>query len=140
PEWAEGLRSAHAYLSEKDWGAKWQALLTSTINFERSHGHVNAPTEQKTLQYNLRPWEIPQWMKEHRRPVDFDVSDSKEGEFGERMLAWWKSMSGLRRFDKEKVGEGGFPDATDLGAIDWIKVDVPGRNGVLTIVLGLAWW
>ncbi|KAJ7149511.1 hypothetical protein C8R43DRAFT_1128504 [Mycena crocata] len=138
PEWADGLRATYAYLAGKQWGQKWQDLLLSLVRFEVSHGHVDAPFEQATLPYDARPWEIPQWMKEKRRAVDFDVSDSEHGAFGERVMKWWKAMGPPKRFDT--LADGTYPDGAGLSPIDWLKISVPGRNGIQTFLRALGWW
>ncbi|KAJ7438844.1 hypothetical protein B0H11DRAFT_2254349 [Mycena galericulata] len=85
-DWAECLVDAHAYLSRKQWGEGWNALVNCLVEYEWSHYHNEE--NGKLPKGQMRPAEFTQWMKEHRQLIDYRVGD----DFGSRLLGWWKEL------------------------------------------------
>ncbi|KAJ7432046.1 hypothetical protein B0H11DRAFT_2261110 [Mycena galericulata] len=137
-EWSESLVGAHAYLSKKNWGSDWEALVQSLVNFEWSHYHHE--DNGKLPKGQCRPDEFAQWMKEHRPFIDYRVQEG----FGARLLAWWKELGPPTRWDGvgDKEGEEKEPtcDWKRFWVGEWSRLTSTGRNGPMLLILGLAWW
>ncbi|KAJ7756677.1 hypothetical protein B0H16DRAFT_1314918, partial [Mycena metata] len=126
---------AHAYLTTKPWGEFWTALLAALVKFEWSHFHVEE--RGRLVVGKSRPDEFHQWIKEHRVYDDYKLNQG----FGERLLAWWKELGPKNQWAGVEAGADLPADFRNCSAwATWGRVNVPGRNGLLLIVLGLAWW
>ncbi|KAF8197799.1 hypothetical protein K438DRAFT_1967359 [Mycena galopus ATCC 62051] len=135
-EWSESLVAAYAYLSGKKWGLRWTRLLNALVEHEWSFEHPEEDGKLPTLQ--VRPQEFHDWMKEHRIFKDYAVRP----EFGAELFDWWKQLGPPQRW--ADVGEGKKKEASrkasDFFSLTWSKLFKRGRNGVVLLILGLAWW
>ncbi|KAJ7788351.1 hypothetical protein B0H13DRAFT_2395055 [Mycena leptocephala] len=120
-EWGAHLIGAHAYLSEKEWGPRWKNLLAKLVHFEWAHFHNE---DGLALSAGGRPAEIGQWMKEHRRWLDQPLQEAEHGQFGLRILEYWKAQGPQDRWDG--LEEGVKP-----------KQELEDKD---LLVLALAWW
>ncbi|KAF8192866.1 hypothetical protein K438DRAFT_1969980 [Mycena galopus ATCC 62051] len=113
-QWSESLLMAHTYLSKKNWGPRWTALLDGL--------------------------EFHDWMKEHRIFKDYTIT----AEFGAELFEWWRDLGPQNRWREVGEAERHHWEAsrvrTDFWSIDWGKLGKRGRNGVVLPILGLAWW
>ncbi|KAJ7719869.1 hypothetical protein B0H14DRAFT_3521139 [Mycena olivaceomarginata] len=137
-EWSKSLVAAHSYLMEKEWGPRCTALLSALVEHEWSFLPSRGRRELPKLR--SRPTEYEDWMKEHRLMRDFKISP----EFGDELFQWWKDprttdavgerglMTRGRRRSRSRV-------SSDWWSLDWIKLHKRGRNGIVLLVLGLAW-
>jgi hypothetical protein len=78
-------------------------------------------------------------MKEHRLMRDFKISP----EFGDELFQWWKDLGPPTRWESVGDDEGQKKEPSRVGSdwwsLDWIKLHKRGRNGIVLLVLGLAW-
>jgi hypothetical protein len=131
------LIGAHAYLSGKQWGVRWQNLLAKLVHYDWAHFHnedgqgLNAPG---------RPVEIGQWMKEHCRWVDQPLMEGEGAPFRERMLEYWKGLGPQDRWDDLAPGTMPKQELAAGEVIYWGRANHSGRNRVGMMVLALAWW
>jgi hypothetical protein len=96
-DWGPHLTGAHAYLSGKKWGARWENLLQKMVYYEWAHFHEE---DAPALNAQGRPAEIGQWMKEHRRWVDQPLQEAEHGPIGRRILEYWKALGPRGRWDE----------------------------------------
>jgi hypothetical protein len=85
-EWAPSLLTAHRYLSGKEWGPRWIALLDALTKHEWSFYHQE--DDGNLPKMRSRPGEYGDWMKEHRLMRDYPISD----DFGNELFQWWKEL------------------------------------------------
>ncbi|KIM74212.1 hypothetical protein PILCRDRAFT_14653 [Piloderma croceum F 1598] len=111
----------------RDWGSTWSGCVREFIEFQRRFNFPDTgpafPPATET-----RPPEIAAWMKNRRPWKDVDIVDTEL--FGRQWWAWWLSLQpdSRKRHDE--------PTAD----MDWAKVQKPGKNGFLLIMLALVWW
>ncbi|KAJ7829804.1 hypothetical protein B0H14DRAFT_3465340 [Mycena olivaceomarginata] len=138
-EWSESLVEGHAYLVTKQWGDRWTKLLKVLVEHEWSFYH---PEEDGSIpKANSRPLEFGNWMKEHRPlTTDYPVG----ADFGAQLLDWWKNLGPPSRWVDVGEGEGKNKEPSHIASkfwmLDWQKLHKRGRNGVILLLLGLAWW
>jgi hypothetical protein len=122
---------------EKEWGPRWTALLSALVEHEWSFYHPEE--EGKLPKLRSRPTEYEDWMKEHRLMRDFKISP----EFGDELFQWWKDLGPPTRWESVGDDEGQKKEPSRVGSdwwsLDWIKLHKRGRNGIVLLVLGLAW-
>ncbi|KAJ7885146.1 hypothetical protein B0H14DRAFT_2564089 [Mycena olivaceomarginata] len=119
-EWSESLVEAHAYLSGKNWGPHWTALLDALVKHEWSFHH---PEEDGKLpKLRSRPDAYEQWMKEHRLMQDYGIP----GDFGDALFDWWKELGPPTRWKNVGDGEGQQKEPSrtpsDFWSLDWTKL------------------
>ncbi|KAJ7078590.1 hypothetical protein B0H15DRAFT_954490 [Mycena belliarum] len=146
--WSESLVGAYSYLSSKPWGPLWTQMIEKLVFFEWAHFHVEECDRRLIAPHGAaaRPSEVAQWMKEHRRWVDQSLEEkAPNGPFGPRLLAWWKALGPKGRLTKSSEdGTPGRPglneDKADYSHIEWTRLRVYGKNGLVLVALMLAWW
>ncbi|KAG6806504.1 hypothetical protein H0H92_011080 [Tricholoma furcatifolium] len=108
------MRSAIGYLEGKAWGEDWISCVEALVNFEEVRGFLIDDGRLSTDQW---PAAISSWMHGKRHWMDVEIDDG----FATAWLAWWSRLK-----------EGG-----DMNIVKLAK----GRaNGLLLVVIGLAWW
>ncbi|KAG6824250.1 hypothetical protein H0H92_007540 [Tricholoma furcatifolium] len=105
-----GMRSAIGYLSKKTWGEDWYGCIEALVEFERAK---EFPREDGRLSTSGRPASISTWMRGGRRWTDIEVDAGFAGTWS----AWWRML----KEDLSKISKGG-------------------ANGMVVVVIGLAWW
>jgi hypothetical protein len=79
-------------------------------------------------------------MKEHRIFKDYTVT----AKFGAELFEWWRDLGPQNRWKEVGEAEDSHWEAsrihTDFWSIDWGKLGKRGRNGMVLLILGLAWW
>jgi len=135
-DWPLHMVDANRYLTEvvnnnvanaRDWGSTWSGCVREFIEFQRQFNFPDTgpafPPATET-----RPPKIAAWMKNRRPWKDVDIVDTEL--FGQQWWAWWLSLQpdSRKRHDE--------PTAD----MDWAKVQKPGKNGFLLIMLALVWW
>lgn len=58
--------------------------------------------------------------------------------FGDALCSWWTSLQPAQR--RQNSATLFSRDVEGMGASDWGSLNSAGKNGILLIVLGLAWW
>ncbi|KAJ7194741.1 hypothetical protein GGX14DRAFT_377699, partial [Mycena pura] len=125
-------------MESKTWGPRFKDLMDAVVAFEES-----TMWDESVLPPSpLRPEEIGQWMKEHRRAGD---NDKLKPNFGQRLLSWWRDIGPEYR-------KGARPDDYPEGA-EWPPQSIEkrerdefncirrsGNNGLLLVVQALVWW
>ncbi|KAG6807038.1 hypothetical protein H0H92_009038, partial [Tricholoma furcatifolium] len=105
-----GMRSAIEYLSSKAWGEDWANCIEALVDFERAK---EFPRDDGRLSTSERPASISAWMRGGRRWTDIEVDAGFAGAWS----AWWRTL----KEDLSKISKGG-------------------ANGMVVVVIGLAWW
>jgi hypothetical protein len=103
----------YSLISTKGWGPRFKELMTTIVALEEStmwEGCI-------LLSSNMRPVEIGQWMKEHRKPGD---NNKLEPDFGPRLMAWWIDI-GLEFRKRERPA--GYPEGEQ-----WPPQSTEGRD------------
>ncbi|KAG6836039.1 hypothetical protein H0H93_012003 [Arthromyces matolae] len=106
--------AALTYLTEKPWGVEWKECVKALVDFERAR---EFPREEGRLPGKGRPEEFSNWMSKTRRWDDVETNDK----FVTSWWTWWNSLKDLVELNRSKVEKGG-------------------SNGLMLVVLGLAWW
>ncbi|KAF8145018.1 hypothetical protein K438DRAFT_2028941 [Mycena galopus ATCC 62051] len=137
-KWSGDFVTAHEYLTEKAWGACWTQLLDALVAHEASFGHPDE--DGKLPKLRTRPEEYHDWMKEHRHLKDYTIGPH----FGTELMEWWQDLGPATRWENVGEAEGRQKEpsriVTDFWSVDWGKLQKRGRNGVILLILGLAWW
>ncbi|KAJ3765625.1 hypothetical protein FB446DRAFT_602019, partial [Lentinula raphanica] len=130
---------AFAYLNVA-LGERWIELLTSWIQFERVSEWVKAPTKgPRALAATHRPRQLSRWITNCRYS-----RTGNEPAFEERSLRrfvdefwhWWTSLQPEWR----GLGQGNKPAAVLSYGDDWKSLNIPGKNGWLSVLVCLKWW
>jgi hypothetical protein len=113
-------------------------LFSALVEHEWSFYH---PEEDGKLpKLRSRPTEYEDWMKEHLLMRDFRISS----DFGGELLQWWKDLGPPKRWVDVGDAEGQRKEpsrvSSDWWLLDWNKLHKRGWNGVVLLILGLAWW
>lgn len=86
---------------------------------------------------DVRPAEVSAWMKNHRKWTDVPIKDL-DG-FRKAWWSWWSALQPEARMaDADRRNN----EAMKVPSVDmdWEKLRKPGKNGLLLIMLALAWW
>ncbi|KAJ7657835.1 hypothetical protein DFH06DRAFT_906719, partial [Mycena polygramma] len=115
-------------------GPRFSHLIDAVVAFEESQ----LWREGDLPRSNVRPEEIAQWMKEHRKGGDYN---KLKPAFGERVVAWWRSINPAFRERDDLIGEP-WPLEPKSGWTwsDWCGLRESGNNGILLVVQALTWW
>ncbi|KAJ7434847.1 hypothetical protein B0H11DRAFT_1616657, partial [Mycena galericulata] len=137
-KWSSMEKNLYALMSSKSWGPRWKELTDAMVKFEASTYWL----EHKLPNSTERPDEVGAWMKEHRRPGDYDKISPK---FGKRLLAWWRDVGPKQQ--REPRPEGLAADEVwpsqkkeDLTWEHWCSLRRTGTNGFMLLVQALTWW
>ncbi|KAJ7475636.1 hypothetical protein B0H11DRAFT_1640478, partial [Mycena galericulata] len=126
PKWAaEGL----AMLVECTGGKEWDGAVRKWTELERAYGLKNSITPLPTTG---RPKAIAVWIKNGRRPTKIPPID-----LNILVPAWWEWWGAISPPWRKK-NAAGRPIIGGHGG--WGDLVRPGGNGMLTVLLGLAWW
>lgn len=136
--WSKMQRDVHSLMSTKAWGPRWEELMVAVVAFEES----TMWDENALPVSSLRPCEIGQWMKEHRK---FGDNNKLESNFGERLTAWWYDIGPEYRKGQRPASypenEQWPPQSTEgREREEFACVRRSGTNGLLLVILALTWW
>ncbi|KAJ7211681.1 hypothetical protein GGX14DRAFT_564911 [Mycena pura] len=135
-DWGKSQKDLYALMIRKPWGVCWEELIKAMCDFEAS----KLWWDDRFLTNVDRPHEIGQWMKEHRRAIDYAV----EADFGERLLAWWRACGPAWRRKPRPANipeDQEWPPKDSMGHSDeWAELTRSGKNGIQLMVWGLMWW
>ncbi|KAJ7198725.1 hypothetical protein GGX14DRAFT_401743 [Mycena pura] len=135
--WGNGQKDLYGLMIQKSWGVRWEQLIEAMCDFEAS----KLWWDDRYLTNLDRPREIGQWMKEHRKAIDYPIDDT----FGDRLLTWWRACGPEWRREPRPAGVSAdqeWPLQVNTGHTDdeWEGLARSGRNGIQLIVWGLTWW
>ncbi|KAJ6454038.1 hypothetical protein C8R47DRAFT_940660, partial [Mycena vitilis] len=132
PEW---LEKALLYLTVRDLGCHYTALLRTLVRLEESQGftrsHAGLP-KSKT-----RPKEVGVWIRGARGvkmkslPIVVDVA-----RYREEWYSWWEELQP----DWRQRGEDGRLITGGMYGKEWGALDCAGQNGNVSIVAALYFW
>ncbi|KAJ7481079.1 hypothetical protein B0H11DRAFT_1724725, partial [Mycena galericulata] len=126
PKWAvEGL----AMLSECTGGDEWDIAVRKWTELERAYGLKSSSTPLPTTG---RPGAIGAWIKNGRRLNKIPLINLET-----HVPGWWEWWGGIAPAWRKKDAAGR-PIIGGHGS--WGDLVRPGGNGMLTVLLGLAWW
>ena len=137
--WPKHMVDAYVYLMKetmvdkvsvahaRSWGRGWTECLEAFFEFQRRAGFPDSGPSFPPAA-GVRPAEIGMWMKKGRPWKDMGIAD-KVG-FGQGWWNWWSSLLP----DSRAVNDAPTVD------MDWGKMNKPGRNGFLLVMLSLVWW
>ena len=118
--------------SPRDWGGGWLACVQEFANFQQGACFPDVGPSFPPVP-NIRPPEIAAWMKNRRPWRDVEITDTEE--FRRKWCTWWNSLQPSSRISETK-GET-LPPTVDM---DWSRLQKPGKNSFLLIMLSLVWW
>ncbi|KAL1724762.1 hypothetical protein EV714DRAFT_278240 [Schizophyllum commune] len=124
-----------------DLGSEWARLLHAWVRYEgvKSYGQGRLPKTSRLDVAGCRPKEVAAWIGGGRWRSEGCEPAKKEGKFACALMnAWWAWYIKLVPGWREEDEEGRLEDFTDFG-VDAGKLDVPGVNGVLSLVFSLKW-
>ncbi|KAJ7459142.1 hypothetical protein B0H11DRAFT_1737462 [Mycena galericulata] len=110
-------------------GAGWKTLVARWTELERTYGFE---TSSRALPTTGRPLAVAAWTKSGRqtkKPPAFELE-----KFVEEWGAWWAALAPAWR---QKDAQGRLLEG---GHGPWGCLVHPGANGILMVLLGLAWW
>ncbi|KAJ7507644.1 hypothetical protein B0H11DRAFT_1704936 [Mycena galericulata] len=127
--WGRWMVDGYAVLSGCAGGVGWDAVVRLWTALERAYGFA---TSSKALPTTERPAAIGAWTKSGRRPTKPPPLDVEK--FEKEWWAWWTALAPdwRQKDEKGRLVEG--------GEGEWGVLVHPGANGVLMVLLGLAWW
>jgi hypothetical protein len=111
----------------RDWGDRWIGCVQEFVDFQK---RANFPDTGPSFPpaTDVHPVQIATWMKNRCPWKDVEVDDVEV--FRRQWWAWWS----LLQPDSQILKDTPTPD------MDWSKLQKPGKNGFLLIMLALVWW
>ncbi|KAJ6451211.1 hypothetical protein C8R47DRAFT_952652, partial [Mycena vitilis] len=127
---------AHAYreVSRQDLGALYRELLHAFIELERSYGFIFG---SGALKAPGRPEQVGKWIRDGRGRTQAVRTIPNIEQYATQWWKWWSALQPQWRGAWR--GQKGPQQAVPKGA-DWSLLEVPGQNGVLSVVATLYWW
>ncbi|KAJ7260022.1 hypothetical protein B0H12DRAFT_1014217, partial [Mycena haematopus] len=122
------MRDGHAMLVACEGGEGWLETVAQWTQLERAYGFK---TSTKALPTEGRPSAVHKWSKYGRNPQKAPVLDDN---FPECWWGWWSALAPTWR----PRNSAGHPEAGSQGP--WGALVHPGANGMLMVLLALAWW
>ncbi|KAJ7061120.1 hypothetical protein C8F01DRAFT_987534, partial [Mycena amicta] len=109
-------------------------LLEVFVAFEEYHGWTDG---SKSLSAVGRPKQVQQWIRATRiaNPAMTKLHKRYETEF----WTWWKVLQPAWRKARTDWPEMAALQSGGDGQ-DWGNLEVPGKNGLVSVVAGLYWW
>ncbi|KAI0716930.1 hypothetical protein C8Q76DRAFT_616890, partial [Earliella scabrosa] len=128
PGW---LRDAYDHMKSKTCGAQFDRALALWTELERMY-RWQTPT--KSLGAKNRPEAIGRWLRVDRRVLAKTPNMPNEAEYADMWWSWWGGLQPGWRIR----GPSGRPCTGGEGP--WDELSVPGKNGMLIVLLSLLWW
>ncbi|PBK61729.1 hypothetical protein ARMSODRAFT_844667, partial [Armillaria solidipes] len=119
-------------------GGRWKDILAGYKVFEGRAGFGDLKGSSHTLPSNNRPPEVAAWIKNYRR-IHPDISEASLDSFAAKWWKWWIGMQPEWRDVLGKEGPLEISDRVRKGS-DWSGLNKPGQNGLISVVVSLAWW
>ncbi|CDO70036.1 hypothetical protein BN946_scf184551.g4 [Trametes cinnabarina] len=129
--WPSWLREAFDYMENQQLGKDFMRAVEWWTVLERAHG---LETSSRGLGTTHHPPEVHHWLRVQRCVLDKPLVIDDEAAY---CLSWWKWWAGVQP-DWHERNVNGRPVTGGTG--DWDALDVPGRNGMLIVLLSLVWW
>ncbi|TDL13538.1 hypothetical protein BD410DRAFT_683500, partial [Rickenella mellea] len=125
PSW---LQKALAEIRKGSFGAAWDALVEKWLSLEAKYGFSSPRTGLDTIN---RPEQYSWWIQRGREYTP-DIDDINK--FASGWWSWWCALQPEWR----PTSPSNRPLMTGEGS--WEVLMKPGRNGFLSVVMGLYWW
>ncbi|KAF8210704.1 hypothetical protein K438DRAFT_1450183, partial [Mycena galopus ATCC 62051] len=122
------MKEGYSILERCHGGEGWVEAITRWTELERTYGFK---TSTKGLPTEGRPAAVHKWSKYGRSPKKAPELDPN---FDERWWEWWGNLLPPWRQRNSK----GLPEPGKQGP--WGVLIHPGANGMLIVLLALAWW
>ncbi|KAJ6480693.1 hypothetical protein C8R47DRAFT_982738 [Mycena vitilis] len=134
PRWMKDACTILEACPVREGESNWGAALSAWMRLEEAYTFETSVSQR--IKPGLRPSEVGQWIK-NGRPVTRETVVAKHEVLVGKWWDWYSSLSPSWR----KKDEAGRP-VIDEGAAagDWGVLVHPGANGMLTVLLPLAWW
>ncbi|EIW53636.1 uncharacterized protein TRAVEDRAFT_94269, partial [Trametes versicolor FP-101664 SS1] len=128
PAW---VRESFNHLEGRGYGPEFMRAVEWWTVLERTYGWE---TSTKGLGTDRRPSEVGHWLRVLRRNLAKPPQIKKESQYA---MLWWEWWAGLQPAWRE-CDDRGIPVIGGSG--DWNALRAPGKNGLLIVLLSLAWW
>ncbi|KAI0054744.1 hypothetical protein BV25DRAFT_1778540, partial [Artomyces pyxidatus] len=130
PAW---LQDAVDHLKKFDLGQDWEECIDAYIRVERA---LEFPTGGSKLSAKDRPEFVHDWIK-YARPWtgDFWAGTPNLNTFPNQWWAWWANLQPPTRA-RDAAGV----LSRNTTELDWDLLRRGGKNGVLSVMVALAWW
>lgn len=131
----EWFKNLYPLISDVSLGVKFVELTEALTQLERAYGWE---VGKKSLAARKRPHETTAWINagRNKRSLKQEEIETFAGEW----WAWWVSMlPDWRGVDAKKPDRPLAPRET-VEETTWGKLEVPGKNSMLTVVASLAMW
>ncbi|KAI9061266.1 hypothetical protein FKP32DRAFT_1576315 [Trametes sanguinea] len=129
--WPQWLREAFDHLEAMKLGRGFMYALEWWTVLERAYEFKSST---KGLSAVDRPPEIHHWLRVLRRVLDKPPHIEDEAGYS---VSWWKWWTGMQPDWRRRDAEG---HLVRDGSGSWEALSQPGKNGILIVLLSLAWW
>ncbi|KAJ6489541.1 hypothetical protein C8R47DRAFT_938705, partial [Mycena vitilis] len=109
-------------------GPLWKGLVERWWERETDSGFV---VQAKGLGGKKRPSQVKDWVSRARK-AGYTPPIANAAQFGREFVTWWVDINPVWRTKDLPMGR--FTDGS------WDVLDVPGRNGMLNVLMCLKWW
>lgn len=142
PEARTWFPEAFQYLNT-ELGERWRELLTRYIDFERASGWAQTPIHgyrRFPVTSAARPTQLTKWIingrYERMRSSGPKFDHATMEDFVDTFMKWWASLQPSWR----SLGVGNKLSQISVYGNYWKSLNVPGKNGWLSIMACLKWW
>ncbi|KAJ7711571.1 hypothetical protein B0H16DRAFT_1343631 [Mycena metata] len=134
--WGKWMSDGYTILERCPGGEDWHKALELWTDLERTYGFKSSP---KALSKEGRPDAVSTWTKYGRRTDKAPALKVPVDEFATQWWAWWAALAPLWRATN---AQGRLQPGDDAQGADgpWEGLVHPGANGILIVLLTLAWW
>jgi hypothetical protein len=116
----------------RNWGDGWSSCVQLFIEFQRRVGYPDVGPAFPSAT-NTQPSEIGIWMKNRWLWKDVGILDKEK--FSEQ---WWNKWISLQPEPRAHGDRNNI--ALPTVEMDWSKLQKPGKNSFLLVMLSLVWW
>ncbi|KAI0730522.1 hypothetical protein C8Q76DRAFT_612154, partial [Earliella scabrosa] len=129
PAW---IREAYIHMNTKSASeSNFARALVLWTELERAYGWK---TSNKSLGAKNRPEAIGRWLRVDRRVLSKVPTMPPESDYADCWWTWWSGLQPAWRLRSDS----GRPTVGGMGA--WDDLRIPGKNGMLIVLLSLFWW
>ncbi|KAI0057945.1 hypothetical protein BV25DRAFT_1764714, partial [Artomyces pyxidatus] len=134
-KWPPWLADSVKGMKALSLGETWERCVSAYVHVERVAGFL-VSCYGPFLTAKDRPAFVSDWIKYARpwggelwsTPFDFKVFPGE----------WWAWWAHLQPDGRSRNAAGVF--SQDVEGLEWDRLRIGGRNGVLSVMAGLAWW